>query len=121
MKVSAVNVHSATNFKGLLLKKSESSHDYGYNGESCDNKTNRCMGSEDYEDFVYYPFINESKNYIKKCLDTNNYEISFSPDETGGYDLTYIRSTKLGKTLPFTESEWKNYSEDVKNKFLSML
>ena len=122
MKISAVNMHSNTNFNGLLVKKSSSSNDYNYYGTpSGNNYSGLYSGSEEYESYIYYPFLWETKAHIDEQLKENNYEKNFPAKQNGEVEVSYIRDTRLGKTLPFTEKEWQAYSEDIKNKFLKLL
>lgn len=105
MKISAINNYayqhkSNLGFNGLLISKGLSSSNF-----------------DDYQNNIYYPFKDESKESIEKNLKDNNYSYDYGFAYNGGY---YV-STSLGKTLPFTEKEWNKLSKDNQEKIKTLL
>ena len=128
MKISAINVSQVYsmrqnhNFKGIFTSQG-STHDY-YEYKGCPSGSSYdgvYKGYEDSQSYIYYPFSDESKEKIQKVLQENNYTNYYSPDSTGGYGGSDSCSTKLGKTLPFTEQEWNRMSKKEQDRIRAIL
>jgi len=122
MKISAINHFNnknSQNFKGLLVRKSESINSWDYydrpNNESYDG---HYVGRISTVYNVYYPFKNESEEKIKKALDINNTK---NTEKFGGYTQVQNKVTTEGETLPITEAEWNNLSKDAQEKIKKSL
>lgn len=130
MKIQAVNFGgfaprnltnktSNTNFNGILICDRSDSDEYEYDGmPSSYNSTGHYTGGSQSSYYTYYPFKNESEASIKKAIANNSYNYT---SDCGGYMLDIISSCERGKTLPFTEQEWRNYPKKFKEKIESML
>ena len=129
MKISAINVNNYhvvnkkhsnnANFKGLLISKGSDSNSWDYQGEISGSSTNgHYAGSIDTDNYTYHPFKDEPEYKIEKALKDNSYSTS---GDAGGFCYTTTCITERGKTIPFTEREWNNLSEEMKEKFKQML
>ncbi len=129
MKISAINgsfggrLHSAAknqqSFKGILKINDESNDSYNYHGmPSSYNGDGNYSGYESSYSYVYYPFKGESKEKTDKVLKENNYDVW---SDGGGIMDHSVCETILGKTLPFTEKEWKSYSPKHKEQIKELL
>ena len=129
MRISAINVNNYhvankkhsnnANFKGLIIKKDSYGNEWNYQGNiSGSSFDGHYQGSDITEEQVYHPFKDETKAHIEKELDENN----FTTESIGtGYAFITTYKTTLGKTIPFTEREWNNLPDTLKEKFKAML
>lgn len=129
MEISAINVNNYhvankkhsnnANFKGLLIQKSQDSDSWNYQGEiSGSSIDGHYAGSDDTFNYTYHPFKDEPEHKIAKALKDNNYSTS---GDAGGFYYTTTYNTTRGKTIPFTEREWNNLPEKMKEKFKALL
>ena len=129
MKISAISTtnykvkHSMNsnnqNFKGILKEIDSSYETDSWHGQISGSSIDGYYSTEDSScSYIYYPFKNESEKEIEKVLEEKNY---FHTYENCGIACSEKSSTKRGKTLPYTEQEWKRLPKSIKEKFEAML
>ena len=110
------------NFNGLFKCVGSSSDEWDYKGEpSGSSGDGHYIGSSTSKTYIYFPFKGEPESKIRKVLDENNYHYDYDPSSTGGYSGSDDCTTTRGKTLPFTEREWNNFTAKQQDYYRELL
>lgn len=124
MRISAINVNNYhvahknnANFKGIIKVVD---HDFSTTKYGPPTSPHQIYTGWDIDSYTqtYHPFKDESEVQIAQEIEKNN--DSYTMD-CGGVAVDIEHKTTRGKTIPFTEREWNNLSEEMKEKFKALL
>lgn len=126
MKISSVGLNPCSvsrnpmlNYTGVLVSRGGDSNHYSYEGsQSSYNLDGHYEGYDDTENYVYYPFKDESEREIQQVLREKNYSTSY---DSYGYGGGLAVSTERGKTLPYTKKEWDRLAKNIKENIMKVL
>ena len=59
--------------------------------------------------FNYYPFKDDSDEFIKQVVKDNSFEYTTSWFETGGKAIDYSKNVNIHEKLPFTKNQYQAY------------
>ena len=65
-----------------------------------------------YEKKKYYPFKNETKEFVDLYIKNNTY--TYTTPTSKPYNIDYITQVKLADYLPFTQQEFESYKNNYK-------
>ena len=109
MRISSIaNMKNIQNFSGERILQKTRTKFYERNEGCLDDWTKSAPPKCTFYEYIYHPFKGESMDSIEDALSEGNFSYRCQYDENRDKLFYESSITRLGKTLPFTEKEWKN-------------